>query len=103
MLIDRRFLLRSAVPALAAAALHPASAFAAAKKPSARRSTEGIVDIDFSVHDVNGLTLFQVAGCNVVGLPGPDGALLIDGGPAIFAPFRLKTWRKALRPARSTP
>jgi glyoxylase-like metal-dependent hydrolase (beta-lactamase superfamily II) len=30
--------------------------------------------------DLGGATLFQGAGCNVVALPGPDGALMIDGG-----------------------
>ncbi len=30
--------------------------------------------------EMGGLTLLQGAGCNVVALPGPDGALLIDGG-----------------------
>jgi cyclase len=32
--------------------------------------------------DMGGLTLLQGSGCNVVVLPGPDGALMIDGGLA---------------------
>ncbi|HEY1899293.1 MAG TPA: MBL fold metallo-hydrolase [Steroidobacteraceae bacterium] len=32
--------------------------------------------------EMGGLMLLQGAGCNVVALPGPDGALLIDGGLA---------------------
>src|SRR6185437_11372827 len=73
MLVDRRFLLRRVPPALAAALL-PASAFGkAAKAPAAAH---------VAVKDVNGLTLFDVAGCNVIALPGPDGALLVDGGRA---------------------
>ncbi len=32
--------------------------------------------------NMGGLMLFQGAGCNVVVLPGPDGALMIDGGLA---------------------
>jgi glyoxylase-like metal-dependent hydrolase (beta-lactamase superfamily II) len=35
--------------------------------------------------DLGGATLFQGAGCNVVALPGPDGALMIDGGLAANA------------------
>jgi glyoxylase-like metal-dependent hydrolase (beta-lactamase superfamily II) len=30
--------------------------------------------------DLGGATLFQGAGCNVIALPGPEGALMIDGG-----------------------
>ena len=37
-----------------------------------------------------GLTLFQGAGCNVVALPGPDGALLVDGGLAANSKALLK-------------
>jgi glyoxylase-like metal-dependent hydrolase (beta-lactamase superfamily II) len=37
-----------------------------------------------------GLTLLQGAGCNVVALPGPDGALLIDGGLAANSKALLK-------------
>jgi cyclase len=37
-----------------------------------------------------GLTLLQGAGCNVVTMPGPDGALLIDGGLAINSKALLK-------------
>jgi glyoxylase-like metal-dependent hydrolase (beta-lactamase superfamily II) len=35
--------------------------------------------------DLGGVTLFQGAGCNVVGMPGPDGALMIDGGTSANA------------------
>ena len=72
MLIDRRFLLRSAAPALAAALL-PAATFAevAKKKHSPARGSAETV----TMKDVNGLTVFGVGGCNVVALAGPDGAL----------------------------
>jgi glyoxylase-like metal-dependent hydrolase (beta-lactamase superfamily II) len=43
----------------------------------AQRRSPGI-----STTDLGGATLFQGAGCNVVALPGPDGALMIDGGLA---------------------
>jgi len=32
--------------------------------------------------DLTGATLFQGAGANVIAVPGPDGALMIDGGRA---------------------
>lgn len=35
--------------------------------------------------DLGGAWLFQGAGCNVVAVPGPDGALMIDGGRAASA------------------
>jgi glyoxylase-like metal-dependent hydrolase (beta-lactamase superfamily II) len=35
--------------------------------------------------DLGGATLLQGAGCNVIALPGPDGALMIDGGLAANA------------------
>jgi len=38
-----------------------------------------------SITDLGGATLLQGAGCNVVALPGPEGALLIDGGLAANA------------------
>ena len=34
--------------------------------------------------DLGGAWLFQGAGGNVVGLPGPDGALMIDGVVSVF-------------------
>ena len=85
MLIDRRFLLRSGAPALAAASLFPASAFAQA---------------NITVKDVNGLAVFSGAGCNVVALPGPDGALLVDGGRAANSPLLLKAVADALKTSR---
>ena len=100
MLIDRRFILRSAAPTLAAALL-PASAFAAAAKKKARAPKgEPIINVDFSMKEVNGLTVFNVGGRNVVALAGPDGALLVDGGPAIFAPVLLKALPGALKTDR---
>jgi cyclase len=40
--------------------------------------------------DRGGLTLFQGGGCNVVVVPGPDGALMIDGGLAADSKALLK-------------
>jgi cyclase len=41
--------------------------------------------------DMGGLTLLQGSGCNVVVLPGPDGALMIDGGVAADSQALLKS------------
>ena len=97
MLIDRRFLLRSAAPALAAALL-PAATFAevAKKKHSPARGSAETV----TMKDVNGLTVFGVGGCNVVALAGPDGALLVDGGRAADAAVLLKAATDALKASR---
>lgn len=82
MRINRRLFLRSGAQALAAASLiGTMPAFAREKKARAR---------DITVKDINGLTLFGGAGCNVVGLSGPNGALLVDGGLAINASVLLK-------------
>ena len=45
---------------------------------------------DITQQDVSGLTLFSGAGCNVIGLAGKDGALLVDGGLAVNAAVLLK-------------
>jgi cyclase len=97
LLIDRRFILRSAGPALAATLL-PASAFAEAakKKPSAAHARSKPV----TARDVNGLTVFDVGGCNVVGLAGPDGALVVDGGRAADAAMLLQAMSAALKTSR---
>ncbi len=60
--------------ACTARALAPLDALAA--------GAENITVTPLTPKDRGGLTLFQGAGCNVVALPGPDGALMIDGGLA---------------------
>lgn len=45
---------------------------------------------DITAKDVGGLALFSGAGCNVVALPGPNGALLVDGGLAVNSSLLLK-------------
>jgi glyoxylase-like metal-dependent hydrolase (beta-lactamase superfamily II) len=45
---------------------------------------------DITQQDVGGLALFAGSGCNVVALPGKDGALLVDGGHAVNAALLLK-------------
>ena len=50
--------------------------------------------------DLGGATLFQGAGCNVVAMPGPEGALMIDGGRAANADALLAAVRSATRATR---
>jgi glyoxylase-like metal-dependent hydrolase (beta-lactamase superfamily II) len=45
---------------------------------------------DITTTDIGGLTLFAGAGCNVVALAGPDGALVVDGGQAVNAEVLLQ-------------
>jgi glyoxylase-like metal-dependent hydrolase (beta-lactamase superfamily II) len=50
--------------------------------------------------DLGGLTLLQGAGCNVLALAGPEGALMIDGGVAANADALLAAVREATRTSR---
>jgi len=60
-----------------------ASALGAALVPSA--ALAGRVPATITTIDLGGATLLQGAGCNVLALAGPDGALMIDGGLAANA------------------
>jgi glyoxylase-like metal-dependent hydrolase (beta-lactamase superfamily II) len=53
-----------------------------------------------SITDLGGATLFQGAGCNVLAVPGPDGALMIDGGLAANADALLAAVRSATKSSR---
>jgi glyoxylase-like metal-dependent hydrolase (beta-lactamase superfamily II) len=53
-----------------------------------------------STTDLGGATLLQGAGCNVVAMPGPDGALMIDGGLAANADALLAAVRKVTSTSR---
>ena len=50
--------------------------------------------------DLNGATLLQGAGCNVLALAGPEGALMIDGGLAASADALLAAVKAATRASR---
>jgi len=63
------------------ASLKPFDVFAAAP---------AITTTPLTSKERGGLTLFQGAGCNVVAMPGPEGALLIDGGLAAHSKLLLK-------------
>ncbi len=45
----------------------------------------GFAQPRMTARDLGGVMLFQGAGCNVLATPGPDGALMIDGGLAANA------------------
>ncbi len=73
--------------ACTASALAPLGAFAA--------SAAAIVSLPLTSKDAGGLTLLQGAGCNVVALPGPEGALMIDGGLAAHSKALLEAMERA--------
>jgi cyclase len=50
--------------------------------------------------DLGGATLLQGAGCNVIAMAGPEGALMIDGGLAANADALLAAVRSATRSSR---
>ena len=50
--------------------------------------------------DLGGATLLQGAGCNIVALAGPDGALMIDGGLAASADALIAAVKSATRTSR---
>jgi len=82
----RRAFLRASAMALGAALL-PASARG---QQAARITTV----------DLGGATLLQGAGCNVLALAGPDGALMIDGGLAANAEALLSAVKRATSVSR---
>src|SRR5688572_28751340 len=53
-----------------------------------------------STIDLGGATLLQGAGCNVIAMPGPDGAMMIDGGLAANAEALLAAVRDVTRASR---
>jgi cyclase len=90
--LSRRRLLNGGLQVLGAASaagvLGPLSMLAPGRTTLAAGAT--IVTTPLTPKEKGGLTLLQGAGCNVVALPGPDGALLIDGGLAANSKALLK-------------
>lgn len=84
--LSRRRFLNGGIHVLGAASvagvMAPLAAFAA--------SDPAITATPLTPRQMGGLVLFQGAGCNVVALPGPDGALMIDGGLAANSRALLK-------------
>src|SRR5580698_6120934 len=94
MPISRRLFLRSGAQALSAASLLSAVPGLASASDQGRSRVSAR---DISVKDVSGLAVFAGSGCNVVGLAGPNGALLVDGGLAVNSAVLLKTVAENLK------
>ena len=62
--------------------------------------TRLIAQARITTTDLGGATLLQGAGCNVLAFPGPDGALMIDGGLAANADALLTAVKSATRTTR---
>ena len=97
MPISRRLFLRDAAQALSAASLLGAVPTLSVAKDKDDKSVSAK---DITVKDVGGLAVFGGSGCNVVGLAGPDGALLIDGGLAVNSAVLLKSVTDNLKAKR---
>ncbi|HMA11775.1 MAG TPA: MBL fold metallo-hydrolase [Steroidobacteraceae bacterium] len=101
MSFSRRTFLRGSAQALGAASLLGAlpgavtPALAAGKDSKPRAGAR-----DITVKDVAGLAVLSGAGCNVVALAGPDGALMIDGGLAANSAVLLKAVADATKTRR---
>jgi glyoxylase-like metal-dependent hydrolase (beta-lactamase superfamily II) len=63
-------------------------------------ASDAITTTPLTSKGMGGLMLLQGAGCNVVAMPGPEGALLIDGGLAANSKALLKAVEKATGSSR---
>ena len=103
MRISRRKFLRGSAQAVSAASLlgtaiaRSSSAFAKADADAAKGRVSAR---DITVRDVAGLALISGSGCNVVALPGSNGALMIDGGLAVNSALLLQAVGKATNTTR---
>lgn len=93
--LSRRRLLNGGLQVLGAASaagvLGPLSVLAPQRTAlAAGVGATAIAATPLTPKEKGGLTLLQGAGCNVVALPGPEGALLIDGGLAANSKALLK-------------
>ncbi|HUK33108.1 MAG TPA: MBL fold metallo-hydrolase [Vicinamibacterales bacterium] len=79
----------------AGAAAYLAEVFGASRRAEAAQTAQRV-----TTADLGGATLFQGAGCNVVAMPGPDGALMIDGGLAANADALLAGVKSATHTSR---
>jgi glyoxylase-like metal-dependent hydrolase (beta-lactamase superfamily II) len=111
MTISRRFFLRGGAQAVAAASVlgtaaltgcasAPSTRGPTATAPASKNGFRSIAARDLKILDVAGLSLIQGAGCNVVALGGPEGALMIDGGLAANAAVLLKALHGATKTSK---
>ena len=96
MPFSRRLFLRDGAQALVATSLLGGTVPVLTASETGRR----IRARDIQVKDVGGLAVISGAGCNVVGMSGPDGALLVDGGLAANSAVLLKAVHGNLKTRR---
>jgi cyclase len=77
--------------------LHAGTATLGCALVEAGLETRLIAQARITTTDLGGATLLQGAGCNVLALPGSDGALMIDGGLAANADALLTAVKSATR------
>jgi cyclase len=94
--LSRRHFLNGGIKVLGAAS------FAGALAPLDALAAGGptITSTALTAKDMGGLTLLQGGGCNVVALPAPEGALMIDGGLAADSKALLRAVASATGTAR---
>jgi len=73
---------------------------AAALGSTLLRASSATAQARITTTDLGGATLFQGAGCNVIAMPGADGALMIDGGLAANADALLAAIKKVTGTSR---
>src|SRR5688572_16697425 len=112
MPISRRYFLRDGAQAAAAVSLlgataltgctstAPAAKADAGKSETAKAVARSIAASDLRMLDVTGLKVVQGAGCNVIALAGPEGALMIDGGLAANSAVLLTALHGALKTSK---
>jgi cyclase len=93
--LSRRRFVHASTAALAGVLAPVVSGFSRTAYAAAQQSTARI-----TTSDLGGVTLFQGAGCNVVAMRGPDGALMIDGGRAANAEALLAAVKSATGASR---
>jgi cyclase len=95
--LSRRRVLSGGLQVLGATSLAGALGCLSVMTPvrAARAASDTITLTPLTPKASGGLTLLQGAGCNVVAMPGPEGALLIDGGLATNSKALLKAMERA--------
>src|SRR5688572_9928287 len=100
MPISRRHFLRDSAQALSAASLLGAAGTSTVFGKDESSGKGRISARDIAIKDVAGLALVSGAGCNVVAVPGPNGALMIDGGLAVNSALLLQAVANATKTTR---
>jgi len=95
---SRRAFLHTSAFALGGAFVYAQGAAEKPGGPGLQPRQPGLVPI--TTTDLGGASLLQGAGCNVLALPGPEGALMIDGGRAANADALLAAVKAATRTSR---